>query len=196
MGCVYEAAHHEAALHDAEHHCSPCLDEDRASLRVVSGVAGGGRIIGDVDGRCSALGRVRAVDVRGYICSDRDGGGNFLSGLWPSPLFTGVRGRFILRSSPRPERPQFPDRFRYCAEQGPQAKTVNMPGRAPQLARSAATSGGLHPRGVPFAPWARITRGKTGARTQWRMRRPAGWVSSWGERWERATRLVGLADGE
>ena len=90
MKYAYKAAHREAG-HDAEHHRSPCLDEDRASLREVSGVAGGSRVIGDVDGRYGALRRVRAVDVRGYICSGGDGSGNFLSGLWSSPLFTRVR---------------------------------------------------------------------------------------------------------
>ena len=101
MGHAYKAAHHEAE-HDAYHHRSPCLDEDRASLRVVSGVAGGARIIGDVDGRYGARRRVCAVDVRGYICSGRDGGGNLLSKPWPFllSLFTQVRGTSILGSSP------------------------------------------------------------------------------------------------
>jgi hypothetical protein len=98
MGYAYKAVHHEAEA-EAEDHRRPCVDEDRASLRVVSGVASSGRIIGDVDGRCRALRRVRAVDVREYICSGGDGSGNFLSGLWSSPLFTRVRERFILRSS-------------------------------------------------------------------------------------------------
>src|SRR5215203_4038908 len=94
MGHAYEAAHHEAE-HEAEHHCSPCLEADRASLRVVSGVAGGARVIGGVDGRYGALRRVRAVDVRGYICSGRDGGGHLLSKPWPFPLFTEVRGETV-----------------------------------------------------------------------------------------------------
>ncbi len=97
MGYAYEAAEDEAE-DEAEHHRSPRLDEDRASLRVVSGVAGGDRIMGDVDGRYGALRSVRAVDVREYICSGGDSSGNLLSRPWPSPLFTGVRGRVILRS--------------------------------------------------------------------------------------------------
>ena len=77
MGYVYQAAHHETE--DGAEDRRPDGEGDRASLRVVSGVASAGCIVGDVGGRCSVLRRVRAFDVRGYICSGGDGSGSLLS---------------------------------------------------------------------------------------------------------------------
>src|SRR5215217_9409923 len=111
MGHVYQAAHHEVedgAEDGSAEERRPCVDGDSvegdrgSSLRVVSGATSAGCILGAVGGRYSVLLCVRAVDVRGYICSGGDGRGSLLSRPRPllSPLFTLVRGRRILRTSP------------------------------------------------------------------------------------------------
>src|SRR5215203_1174905 len=100
MGYAYEAAHHEAE--DGAEERRPGVDGDRgSSLRVVSGVASAGCVVGNVGGRYSVLRGVRAVDVHGYIHSGGDGSGSLLSRPRPlfSPLFTEVPRREILRTS-------------------------------------------------------------------------------------------------
>jgi hypothetical protein len=100
MEHAYQAAHHQ--VEDGAEDCRPCrVDGDRASLRVVSGVASAGCILGAVGGRYSVLRHVRAVDVHGYICSGGDGSGSLLSRPRPSFLLlcTRVRGSRILRTS-------------------------------------------------------------------------------------------------
>jgi hypothetical protein len=81
IGHEYRAAQHEDE--DEAEDRRPCVEGDRASLRVVSEVASAGCIVGDVGGRCSVLRSVRAVDVRGYLCSGGDGRGSLLSRLRP-----------------------------------------------------------------------------------------------------------------
>src|SRR5215212_10583092 len=102
MGYAHQAAHHEvedgAEDGAAEERRSPCVDGDSvdgdrgSSLRVVSGVASAGCIVGAVGGRYRVLRRVRAVDVHGYLCSGGDGRGSLLSRprLLFMPLFTQV----------------------------------------------------------------------------------------------------------
>jgi hypothetical protein len=84
MGHAYQAAHHE--LEDGAEDRCPCVEGDRARLRVVSGVASAVCIVGAVGGRDSVLRRVRAVDVHGYICSGGDGRGSLLSRPRPFSL--------------------------------------------------------------------------------------------------------------
>ena len=82
MGHAHQAAHHEVedgAEDGAEDRCPPCVEGDRASFRVVSGVTSAGCIVGFVGCRCSVLRFVRAVDVHGYICCGGDGKGSRLS---------------------------------------------------------------------------------------------------------------------
>src|SRR5215210_2395467 len=85
MEHAYQAAHHHEAEDGAEER-RPCVEGDRASLRVVSGVASAGCIVGAVGGRCSVLRCVRAVGVRGYICCGGDGSGSLLSR--PRPFYS------------------------------------------------------------------------------------------------------------
>src|SRR5215211_5889403 len=82
MGHAHQAAHHEVedgAEDRAEDRCPPCVEGDRASLRVVYGVASADCIVGAVGGRYSLIRRVRAVDVHVYLCSGGDGKGSLLS---------------------------------------------------------------------------------------------------------------------
>src|SRR5918993_3991531 len=78
MAYAHQAANHEAE--DRAEDCRPpCVEGDRASLRVVSGVASAGCVVGAVGGRDSVLRGVRAVDVHGYLCSGGGGKGSLLS---------------------------------------------------------------------------------------------------------------------
>src|SRR5215203_2574987 len=109
MGYAYQAAHHEVedgAEDGAAEERRPCVDRDSvdgdrgSSLRVVSGVASAGCILGAVGGRYSVVRRVRAVDVHGYICSGGDGSGALLRRHRPfgMPELKQVSGMGILRN--------------------------------------------------------------------------------------------------